>query len=255
MAIQTSEESDGLHEETSESTKVGSIHRLCFPRVLRDPNQSKRVTKAQIKLQRDVNKLVTDKKSTLKDFTVEIAYSLQEHPLVLHLKSKLATYNGNISFFEPPSDVQHLIRFRRRHIAHYNSTLKEWIPVESYTRLEDLYVIFFSAELLVRSVSEDSLIQSLSALRRSHGLTSHSQIFLMVNEVNGYYKRKGTDHVKRDAVESAMASLQATERCFIIHVDGPEDASQWLFNITSDLGTLYHICTDYTLTLVSACRD
>ncbi|CAE6476662.1 unnamed protein product [Rhizoctonia solani] len=71
-------------------------------------------------------------------------------------------------------------------------------------------------------------------------LTTRSQIFIMVDGLNGYYKRKGSHKNKRNTIESALASLQALERCFIVHVEGAEDTAQWLFNITGDLGIRPH---------------
>jgi hypothetical protein len=201
-----------------------------------DSVKGKVITKAQAKLQRDVNKLVVDKKATLKDFTVEISHTLQGHPFVSALKSKLVPHNGGISFFKPPPEVEHLIQFRRRHMARYDGMLKEWVAVEPHTSLEDLYVIFISADFLALAISEESLVGLLAALRSSHSLSSRSQIFLMVDGINAYYNRKDSHKVKRNFIESTMASLQATERCFIVYVDGPEDTSQWLFNITGDLG-------------------
>ncbi|QRV86168.1 DNA excision repair protein ERCC-4 [Ceratobasidium sp. AG-Ba] len=62
----------------------------------------------------------------------------------------------------------------------------------------------------------------------------------MIDGMNAYYKRKGNKKVKRDIVESSITLLQAVERCFVVHVDGPEDTAQWLFNVTSDLGIKPH---------------
>lgn len=198
------------------------------------------ITKTQEKFQRDINKLVTDKKETLKDFTVEISHTLQEHPFVQPLSSKLAAHDGDVDFFEPPPDVEHLVRFRRRHVARYDGALKEWVPVEPCAKLEDLYIIYLSADLFARAISEDYLVGILSALRTSHYLTSRSQIFLMIDGMDDYYKRKNAHKLKRDAIESTIVALQAIERCFIVYVDGPEDTAQWMFNIAGDLGIRPH---------------
>ncbi|KAF8610499.1 hypothetical protein BDV93DRAFT_601498 [Ceratobasidium sp. AG-I] len=202
--------------------------------------ESKELAKAQAKLQNDINKLVTDKKSTIKDFTVEISHELKGQPFVALFSSKLADHKGTVSFFEPPAGVECLIRFRRRHIAQYDSALKEWVPVDPYSRLEDLYVLFLSADQLALAISEDSLRSTLAALRDSHNLNDRAQIFFMIDGMRTYYKRKGGSKVKRDVIESSMARLQATERCFIVDVDGPEDTVQWLFNMTGDLGMRPH---------------
>ncbi|QRW14737.1 DNA excision repair protein ERCC-4 [Ceratobasidium sp. AG-Ba] len=202
--------------------------------------QLKDLKGADARLYREVNKLVTDRKSTIKDFTVEISFSLQGSEFIEPFVEKLTVYGGSTNFFEPPDGVQYLIRFRRRHIAQYDSNLKEWIPVEAYTRLEDLYIIFLTPNELAQAVSEESLPAIINALRKAYQLNSRSQIFLMIDGMNAYYKRKGNKKVKRDIVESSITLLQAVERCFVVHVDGPEDTAQWLFNVTSDLGIKPH---------------
>ncbi|QRW27332.1 DNA excision repair protein ERCC-4 [Rhizoctonia solani] len=161
------------------------------------------VGKDQGRLHREVNKLVTDKKSTLKYFTVEISHTLEDHP--------------------------------RQHVAKYDNKSKEWVPVTPYHALEDLYVLFLSADSLALAVLEETLTETLSELRSTHQLTAHSQIFVMIDGLHAYYKRKG-GRSKRNAIESALATLQASERCFIVQVEGASDAAQWLFNIIGDLG-------------------
>ncbi|KAH7340287.1 hypothetical protein B0J17DRAFT_766297 [Rhizoctonia solani] len=208
--------------------------------------------KEQSKLQRDINKLVTDKKSTLKDFTVELSSALEGYPFVDSLEAKLATYGSTISFFDPQHQGECLIRFRRQHFARYNNKSREWIPVVPYAALEDLYVLFLSSEALVLATLEENLTKTLHTLRRTHHLTTRSQIFIMVDGLNEYYKRKGSCKNQRNTIESALASLQALERCFIVHAEGAEDTAQWLFNITGDLGAFlsiceYHICLKRSL--------
>ncbi|KAG8692880.1 hypothetical protein FRC08_009477 [Ceratobasidium sp. 394] len=100
--------------------------------------------------------------------------------------------------------------------------------------------MFLPADQLAQAVSEQSLPDTLSALRDTHDLTDRSQVFLMVDGINAYYKRKGGAKIKRDVIESSLTFLQAVERCFIVHVDGPADTSQWLLNITGDLGEYLH---------------
>ncbi|KAF8710815.1 ERCC4 domain, partial [Rhizoctonia solani] len=193
------------------------------------------VGKDQGRLHREVNKLVTDKKSTLKYFTVEISHTLEDHPFVSCLESKLIPYSCGTLFFGPPSRSEPLIRFRRQHVAKYDNKSKEWVPVTPYHALEDLYVLFLSADSLALAVLEETLTETLSELRSTHQLTAHSQIFVMIDGLHAYYKRKG-GRSKRNAIESALATLQASERCFIVQVEGASDAAQWLFNIIGDLG-------------------
>ncbi|CAE6459856.1 unnamed protein product [Rhizoctonia solani] len=196
--------------------------------------------KEQAKLRRDINKLVTDKKSTLKDFTVELSRGLEGYSFVDYLETKLAVHGCALSFFDSQLQSEHLIRFRRQHFARYDNKSKEWVPVVPYTALEDLYVLFLSSEALALAILEETLTKTLYTLRSMCHLTTRSQIFIMVDGLNGYYKRKGSHNNKRNTIESALASLQALERCFIVHVEGAEDTAQWLFNITGDLGIRPH---------------
>jgi hypothetical protein len=66
----------------------------------------------------------------------------------------------------------------------------------------------------------------------------------MIDGLNAYYKHKRTPKVKRNAIETALTALQASEKCFIVQVEGSEDTAQWLFNITGDLGMFLLICED-----------
>ncbi|KEP53600.1 ERCC4 domain protein [Rhizoctonia solani 123E] len=202
--------------------------------------QANEHAKEQAKSQRNLNKLVTDRKDTLKDFTVELSRAFQDHLFVDHLERKLSVHDCSISFFDPPPQSESLIRFRRQHIARYDSRLKEWVPTTPHAALEDLYVLFLSADTLALALLQEDITEMLASLRRTHCLTTHSQIFIMIDGLNGYYKRKKGRKDERNTIESALTSLQALERCFIVHVEGAEDTAQWLFNITGDLGIRPH---------------
>ncbi|KAL5636094.1 hypothetical protein ACGC1H_004794 [Rhizoctonia solani] len=204
--------------------------------------QAKDHAKERAKSQRNLNKLVTDRRDTLKDFTVELSRAFEGHSFVDYLERKLAAHDCSISFFDPPPQSESLIRFRRQHIARYDNRLKEWVPITHHAALEDLYVLFLPADTLVLALLQEEITEMLASLRRTHCLTTHSQIFIMIDGLNGYYKRKKGRRDERNTVESALTSLQALERCFIVHVEGAEDTAQWLFNITGDLGTFHMAC-------------
>ncbi|CAE6521737.1 unnamed protein product [Rhizoctonia solani] len=151
--------------------------------------------KEQAKLQRDINKLVTDRRDTLKDFTIELSRAFESYSFVESLKQK----------------------FRRQHIARYDNKSKEWVPTTPHATLEELYVLFLSADTLVLVLLQEGVTEMLASLRRTYHLTTRSQIFIMVDGLDGYYKRKKG-----------------------LHVEGAEDTAQWLFNITGDLGIRPH---------------
>ncbi|KAJ1310377.1 hypothetical protein OPQ81_007115 [Rhizoctonia solani] len=192
------------------------------PKVLND--QEKEQLKERAKLQRDINKLVTDRKSTLKDFTVELSRTFEGRPFVDYLQSKLATHGCHISFFDPPPQGEFLIRFRRQHIARYDNQMKEWIP-----RMP-LLSRYSKKRLPKRYQHFGTLIVSPLAHRSSSWSTGLMHI---INEKDGHKD-------KRSKIESALTTLQALERCFIVQVEGAEDTAQWLFNITGDLGIRPH---------------
>ncbi|CAE6433262.1 unnamed protein product [Rhizoctonia solani] len=234
--------------DSNNSTKATSEHSI-LQRKRKDSNISNPIPsraygrehiKQQTKIRSDINKLVTDKKSTLKDFIVELSHTFQGYPFVDHLESKLATHDSNVAFFDPPPRSEFLIRFRRQHIARYDKQLKEWIPITPYTELEDLYVLLLSADTLALAILEETLTKTLSALRSTYKLTARSQIFIMVDGLNAYYRCKGVREDKRDTIESALVSLQTLEKCFIVQTEGAENTAQWLFNITGDLGIKPH---------------
>ena len=68
------------------------------------------------------------------------------------------------------------------------------------------------------------------------------QVFLMIDR-GGKKKSKKVKEQEKERmkrVERTLASLQVTTGCFIIWVDGPQSAADWIYDMTADLGIKPH---------------
>ncbi|KAF8495095.1 hypothetical protein BU17DRAFT_72531 [Hysterangium stoloniferum] len=118
---------------------------------------------------RNVNKLVSDKKSTLKDITVELSSNLFSSSLSTSLKETMANFDSTVQpISDPvvkntvtnmPTNLNalglNLVRWQRRVTAIYDQNLKRWNPLEKlfirtegikpYKLVERSHLAFYSA--------------------------------------------------------------------------------------------------------------
>lgn len=166
-------------------------------------------------------------------------------------------YSGSARF-------PNLFRWERRIRAKYDEHSREWIPVPEYRRFEGLNMLYFEAtSLMSQANSIQALNQTIEDLRAEYRLTPKHQIFIMINDLEMHYRKTGKGSraanaaarsegrvlVKKGDMERSLASLQVAQKCFIVHVEGIEDAAEWVFNMTG--GNLRHgmLCLS-VLTLV-----
>lgn len=143
-----------------------------------------------------------------------------------------------------------LVRWQRRVDARYDEDDRQWIPVPEYHRFEATNLIYVRAEDLLSQANAQGielLHSRVQQLRRDAKLTAKHQVFIMIDDMEQYYRKKGKgsraanasareagyDLVSKQLVERALARLQVAQRCFIVHVEGVKDAAEWIYNITA----------------------
>ncbi len=108
-------------------------------------------------------------------------------------------------------------------------------------------MLYFEATSLISQANGiQALNQTVDNLRDEYDLTPKHQIFIMINDLEMYYRKKGKGSraanatarnegrvlVNKTDVERTLASLQVAQKCFIVHVEGITDAAEWLYNMT-----------------------
>lgn len=206
--------------------------------------------KAAHKACKAANKLVIDKKATLKDMIVEVSPRLVNAPLFHPLKLKMAEYDCKIQPISSSGDAAELIdvntlrnlniniiRWKRHVKATYDESQRKWIPLPEdrhHLRPEGTYLIYVTGDDLVNSLSKNPTLPSLEAqvsiLRQVLGSRYH--IHLMIC---GW---KGKTNLTRilDYVQEQLVTLQVKESLFIEEVNSITEAVTWIYNISADLG-------------------
>lgn len=227
--------------------------------------------KAAKKLHAEVNKLVVSKSQTVKDFTLHVSESMRgeaQKALVTAITERLGEHGCNVTFAPSPlaaaSPDIHIMRWERTIRAKYNDGDRQWEPVPEYKRFEATHLLYIHAAALLSSVTSatsthnvDLISRTITSYRRALKISDSHQVFVMIDDLEAYYRRRGkgsraanaqardnlagkttggTGLVEKSSVERALASMQVAQRCFIVHVEGTQDAAEWLYNMTADLG-------------------
>lgn len=200
-----------------------------------------------------VNKLVAKKEDHIKNFTLHASPSLQSTKFIETISEKLEAYGCRVVYTserDPTSTANDpgLIRWLRRVDAKFNEHSRIWEPVKPYSRFEATNLIYVRAEdLLSRHDAIELMHSRIQKLRDDLKLTTRHQVFIMIDDMESYYRKKGKgsraanasareagyELVSKQKVERALAQLQVAQRCFIVHVEGVVDAAEWIYNITA----------------------
>ncbi|KZS98877.1 hypothetical protein SISNIDRAFT_492226 [Sistotremastrum niveocremeum HHB9708] len=201
--------------------------------------QAKADEKENKKRTQDANKLVINKKDTLKDAFIELGASLTTLSFVPALRTKVAEYGCTVSDSpcrDNPSlkQFKNLIRWKRRMTAEFDESTKEFIPLapgKEYIRTELTCMLYWHAAEIADS--KGHILNVVASLR---SVLSHKhQVMVMILGWERHKKKRGE---KRD-VENEFVDLQI-ERCPVIHVEDEESAVTWIYNLTADLGMKPH---------------
>ncbi|KAJ7084580.1 hypothetical protein B0H15DRAFT_910856 [Mycena belliarum] len=182
---------------------------------------------------KDANKLVNDKKTTLKDMFLIFPPALADSPLYHAFVKEAEKYDMPVCVaernFVPHYDVFSWQRTMRKK---YDVAAREWQPMPAYERTEETFLIYMNAEELARCIrDEDGVKGVVRQVRAACG----GQIFLMVYGLKAYLKRKSAIYTMAQ-IERAVAALQMAERTHLLYVDTVDDAVERLYNLSADLG-------------------
>lgn len=163
--------------------------------------------------------------------------------------ARLSEHHCSVHYANSP--IPNLIRWERRVCAKYSERNREWVPVEEYRRFEAIDMIYIDADSLVSRGGNGiaKLERVIQKVKVELELTDKHQIFVMIDDMEARYRKTGkgsraANAAARDAghalvdkrsIERALASLQVSQKCFIVHVEGDADAADWIFNMTAGI--------------------
>ncbi|KAF8306457.1 hypothetical protein DL93DRAFT_214704 [Clavulina sp. PMI_390] len=201
-----------------------------------------------------VNKLVVKKEDHVKDFTIVLAPELRSSPFAIAVSKRLALNGSSVKYMDSSVDPG-LVRWQRRVSARYDERERIWIPVDEYTRFEATNMIYVSAqEIISQENGVERIGLRIQSLRENLKLTNKHQVFIMIDDLEAHYRKHGKGSraanasarqagytlISKQVVERALAALQVSQRCFVVHVEGSSDAAEWVYNMTADIGVRPH---------------
>ncbi|KAJ7435256.1 hypothetical protein FB451DRAFT_1418284 [Mycena latifolia] len=190
--------------------------------------------KEERKEYKDANKLVNDKKTTLKDMELVFPPTLADSALYRAFVAHVAQYDMPVSVAGTNIVRRYdVFSWRRTMRKEYDPVAREWLPVPPHVRTEGTYLIYMSADELARCIRDEDCVKNV--VRQVRAVCS-GQIFLMVYGLKAYLKRKSPGRYTMAQIECAVAVLQMVEHTHLMYVDTVEDAVARLYDLSADLG-------------------
>ncbi|KAJ7723845.1 hypothetical protein DFH07DRAFT_946470 [Mycena maculata] len=190
---------------------------------------------------KSANKLVNDKKSTLKD--MEIIFPPVSTPALQKLRQAFGEEVGQYKMTVSVSGRQSVpgydvFSWRRNVTAEYDPIKREWQPVEPHTKFEETYLVYMPSDELARCIrDEDGVKNVVRSVRAKYGRV---QIFLMIDGLTAYLRRSGGIRYTKEQIERKLSALQMAEHTHLLYVDKIEDAVARLYDLSADLGIKPH---------------
>ncbi|KAJ6626631.1 hypothetical protein B0H10DRAFT_1997937 [Mycena sp. CBHHK59/15] len=188
---------------------------------------------------KSANKLVNDKKMTLKDMHLVLPPTFQDSELHRALRVKLSEFDMRITI----ADIRiargyDVLSWRRHMTAEYDPDAREWLATGPYEKTESTYLVYLKADELARCIrDEDGVKNVVRQVRASYGLAgSPHQIFILIDGLTLYLRRKTGIRYTKGEIERAMAALQMAEHAHLLYVDKVEEAVDRLYDLSADLG-------------------
>ncbi|KAJ6582721.1 hypothetical protein DFH09DRAFT_1309656 [Mycena vulgaris] len=181
-----------------------------------------------------VNKLVGDKKATLKDMELIFPPALAHEPVYAAFVAHVAQYDMSVSVAD-----RNLVRrynvfsWRRTTNKEYDTVAREWLPVAPHVRTEEMYLIYMTADELARCIQQEDGVKNVVREVRA---ACPGQIFLMVEGLTKYLRRTSGIRYTMPEIERAVAALQMTEHTHLLYVDSVADTVTRLYDLSADLG-------------------
>ncbi|KAF8215049.1 hypothetical protein K438DRAFT_2008531 [Mycena galopus ATCC 62051] len=189
------------------------------------------------------NKLVIDKKTTLAKMEIVFPPALSTSPLLTAFRAHIAQFEMTVSVAD--ANMVHrcnVFRWRRTISAEYDDVAREWVPLDlDQVKELDTSLVYMSAKELARCVrDEDGAKNVVRKVRDACPAGPRTQIFLMVEGLTAYFRRKGglgsDPQYTKPQIEEALAALQLAENVHLLCVDTVADAVVRLYDLSADLG-------------------
>ncbi|KAJ7785494.1 hypothetical protein B0H14DRAFT_3893716 [Mycena olivaceomarginata] len=185
------------------------------------------------------NKLVIDKKTTLAKMEIVFPPALRHSALLPAFRAHIAQYNMAVSI-APENIVRgyDVFYWNRTVAAEYDPVAREWQPLPGAPRVDELptYLVYMGADQLARCIKDEDGVKNVVRVVRAAGGGPKTQVFLMVEGLKLYFKRKTGIRYTKSEIQRALAALQIAENTHILYVDTVEDAVARLYDLSADLG-------------------
>ena len=193
-----------------------------------------------------INKRVIKKMDFIQDFTLCVSPAMMATPFIQVVASRLVGHGCNVVPLSS-SDDPALFRWQRRVCTRYDELERQWIPVPQYSRFEATNMIYVHANDLVSRTNGIRLLEGrIERLKRNLELTPKHQIIVMIDDLEARYRKKGKgsraanasarqagyELIAKPKIERALAALQVSQKCLVVHVEGVKDAAEWIYNMT-----------------------
>ncbi|CAK5271153.1 unnamed protein product [Mycena citricolor] len=192
--------------------------------------------KATKKTFQSANKLVINKKNTLKNMELILSPSFQGTVLADALRTRLEEFDMTVSFAASRIVRGHdVFKWRRMTTAEYDEEARQWMPSQECVKDERTCLIHLKADELVRHLKdEDGGTGVVKEVRAVCG--NKSQVFIMVDGLKAYLRRKSGIRMTKPEIERSLAALQMAENVHLLYVDTVSEAVERLYDLSADLG-------------------
>ncbi|KAJ7153878.1 hypothetical protein C8R43DRAFT_1001425 [Mycena crocata] len=184
------------------------------------------------------NKLVNNKRDTLKDMLIIFPQALAgpEAELLKKFEARVAEYDMSVAVENRPPRVPgyNVFTWRRKTYKEYDPEARAWMPVEEYVKTEEVCLLHMGADELARCIRDEDGVKNV--VRHVRAVYACTQLFLMVDGLTAYLRRKSGVRYTKDQIERTLAALQMAEHTHLLYVDNVPDAVERLYDLSADLG-------------------
>ena len=203
----------------------------------------------------EVNKVITDKKSTLVNCTVEVSSPTELHPVfgqwLRIFGNKLHESSSKLSYVESTYNFPYVMRWKRRIDKVYHEQLREWQPVDiPYQVVEPMIALFYTAEDLMQKLrlhqehamedigtvkmAIDDDFMRLGANNQGQRASKDYQVFVIITGVQTYSSGRPKEFAEAFRTFSIRANVQ--HRAHVLTCETRQELAQQLYDISADLG-------------------
>jgi hypothetical protein len=134
--------------------------------------------------------LVNDKKTTLEKMEIIFPPGLHDSELIRSFRAYIAQFKMAVSVAErdflPGYNV---FSWQRTMTAFYDLEAREWVPMPQEVQQQSTYLLYMKADQLAQCIRDEDGVKNI--MRRMRTVCGpKTQIFLMVDGLTAYFRRK-----------------------------------------------------------------